>query len=472
MKRKTPEVSPRLTAVDSERAVLGTLLLGPDERAWRVAEDVADVQFSLERHRVVFGRMMAHLARARRDKQWPPCDLATLAAEFHGEGTLEQVGGLAYLTSLLDAGKSEGSLLQQHVAAIVQAAERRRAVQACQAVIGELTDPSDDDHGATMARANATLRAATETGGRDEIQWLDTLVQPAWEAIADPKSEAAHFRTGLASVDKRIRPMRGDLTVLGARPSMGKTAALLAFARGLAGNGHRVVLDVREMDPPQMVDRLLTLESGAPVRDLKDDASAHAMGADVWDRRIREVTQAAERLWELPIGFAWMAGAPVEKVAAMARRVKARHGLDALMIDYLQLLPPSKGLSGEEQWAHITRSLKQLAMELRIWIVLAAQLSRKVEERTNKRPQMSDLKGSGSIEADADHICLLYRPVYYRAKEEGKAESDYPEDMWRGAEWGWVKVRGASPGTDHMLWFGEQQRFVCAQLTKRHDDEY
>lgn len=460
----------RIFAESAERHILGTLLVNAgDPEMWAAAKDLDPVHMYMERHRILFGVMGALESVATKAKDWPPYDVATLGQHLAMAGLLERVGGWAELTALTNYTTPFPSVFRQHVRAVVEASEVRRVMLACDAARASVVEATTEAHADVMAKARLDLVRATETRAGSEIQWLSDLVPDAFAEIGAPVKSRQPLKTGILGTDARVKPQRGDLMIIAGRPSMGKTAAMLQLARGLAGSGHRVVIDIREMQAHRMVERLLTAESGHSIRALKDDVLSHVMGPDEWDRQMTDVAWAAERLYTLPIGFIWQPGTTVEHICQSARRAKAKHDIDVLMIDYLQLIRMSKGMMGEPGWAHITSELKLLACELDILIVLLSQLNRQVEQRVNKRPMLSDLKNSGAAESDTDQVLLLYRPIYYTAKEAGRDESSYPHDQRRAAEWGWAKLRGGDSGTDHMLWFGERQRFEARAPDFRGD---
>lgn len=463
----------RIYAKAAEKHILGTLLVNVgNPEMWAAAKDVDPVQLYMERHRILLGVMFALEQKAIKAREWPPFDVATLGQHLETAGLLERVGGWTELTTLMNCTTPFPSVFRQHVRAVVEASEVRRVMAACDAARDAVADATTEAHADVMAKARLDLVRATEAHGSSEVQWLSDLVPDAFAEIGAPVKSRQPLKTGIFGADTRVKPQRGDLMIIAARPSMGKTAAMLQMARGLASDGHRVLIDIREMQAHRMVERLLTSESGHSIRALKDDVLSHVMGPDEWDRQMTDVAWAAERLYSLPIGFLWQPGTTVEDICQSARRAKARHGIDVLMIDYLQLIRISRGMMGEAGWAHITRELKQLACELDIFVALLSQLNRQVEMRPNKRPLLSDLKNSGAAEADADQVLLLYRPIYYTAKEAGRDESSYPDDQRRAAEWGWAKLRDGSPGTDHMLWFGERQRFETKAQGFRSDEAW
>lgn len=449
-------------ALDSEKAVLAAMLVNAmDLDIWGVVLDLVDVQFALERHKKLYGRMVAMYQRAREQGHGEPFDMLTLAQSFRDDGDLEGVGGIAYLSELIALDPCSIPLLRDHVRHVQEASDRRGLIQACMETVESMQEGGGmDGHAAAMGRARKALSDATvPSGGDGDVLWLSGAIRNAWGQIDRQVDPATPMPTGLAWLDRRAEMTPGMLLVLGGRPSMGKTAAMLQIAQGWAKAGYIGLLDSREMSPAQLTIRMMSAEAGCDCKALMDPRKTELMRRDVWDEQVARAARAATTLDRLPIAF--LTGPPrtVDGVARVARAMKRRNGLDFLMIDYLQIMKVDGDRSRESTWAGVTAALKQLAMELEIVVVLLSQLSRGIESRDNKRPMMSDLKYSGAIEADADAICLLYREVYYTAKREGKDEDQYPDAIRRGASWEWPKVREGRPGSDRVLWFGERQRF-------------
>lgn len=382
--------------LDAERAVLGGLLL--DNRALAsVAGVVAPGDFFYPAHGETFGAALAVAARGE------PIDVVTLAAELRGRNRLNAVGGLHFLGELTDAVPTVAHIAE-HARVVADLAAVRRAVALGRELVALHTKPCSR---ATAAGLAERLTAATSPkAGRSAPTSLDTELQAAFDRLADVAAgrAAPGLPTGFAGLDHLtgggLRP--GWFVLLAARPAVGKTQMALGWSEAFATRGPVLFVSL-EMLRGELVERQLSASAGLDSRRLRAARLAQSEQSALVD--------AAERLHALPIHYDDSLHS-VATLAAVARRHASKAPLAALVVDYVQLLKIDGKHDNREQYvAAISRALKELAKELRCPVVALAQLGRSIEKRgADARPQMSDLRESGGLEADADLIAAIMRP--------------------------------------------------------------
>ncbi len=394
-------------AMNVEQSVLGAMLL-EREAIPKTIEILVPGAFYTDRHNTIYEAILSLFERSN------PVDLVTLGDELQRREKLEMIGGTYYLSELT-ASVDTAANVEYHARIISEKSLLRKLIETMTNVITRAYEPSadafellDEAEGDLFKISDSQLRRAA-TSMHDVLK--ETLT----------RLESIHGReggiTGVPSGFKRIDEMTGgwqpsDLIIIAARPSMGKTALTLAMARNAAldkENPTGVAIFSLEMSSGQLAQRLLTSEA-------RVDAQAARTGRlndDDWPR----LAKAAGRLSEAPIYIDDTAGLTVLELRAKCRRLKAEHDIGIIIVDYLQLMHGSgmgKNSNREQEIAHISRSLKGLAKELNVPVIALSQLSRAVETRGgDKRPQLSDLRESGSIEQDADVVAFIYRAERY-----------------------------------------------------------
>lgn len=423
-------------STDAEQALLGALLFAGDAAWERVADRIAEADFYRDDHRRIF-RVVRSLFEAIK-----PVDVLTVSEALEASNEADQTGGLAYLGELANAVPSAANI-RAYADTVADCARRRRLIVAARAI-------EDLGYGASMGAQEAIDKAsalvldlATQTASRTEPRHIAEVLG---RAIAEVESrigrgEVFGLPTGFIDLDSATGGLHaGDLIIVAGRPSMGKTALAINMSENVALAGKSVLVFSLEMGDTQIAHRNLAAIGSASVQRVRSGAMSDAE----WDG----ITAAMGRLHAARF---WIDDAPSLSAAQMharARRIKRQHGLDLIVIDYLQLMT-AEGNNRNEQLGDITRRLKLMARDLGVPVVLLSQLSRKVEERTDKRPMMSDLRESGSIEQDADMILMVYREEYYK-----------PETPWKGlAEIGLVKNRMGRTDTVRLVFEGEYSRF-------------
>lgn len=395
--------------LSAERAVLGSVLVNP-EQFETVSAILRPDDFFRRGHRDIFASMVRQMGKPN-----GTIDLITMVADLKNAKTIEESGGPAYIASLIDGMPRYANSI--HYAQIVK--EKSQARQIIRMSTGLLNDAYEGaDARKLIAEADRQIIELQRTG--IDPHRLTSLSEDAGSLYAYIEARVASpgingVPTGFKSLDELTFGWQsGDLVVIAARPSMGKTVFLLNAAVAAAQSGKRVGVFSLEMRRRQLQTRLISSIS-------KVDCSS-ILGGYVSGERLELVGKAMAEMSELPLHIDDRAGQTVAEIRSACRRMKSDGGLDLIVIDYVQLISASLDLrraSRNEQVTEISRTLKVLADEVSAPILLASQLSRAAETRTNKRPQLSDLRESGALEQDADAVIFLHR-AHHRAG--GKTE--------------------------------------------------
>ncbi|MBN8733160.1 MAG: replicative DNA helicase [Acidobacteria bacterium] len=398
------------SSVEAERLVLGAIQI--DESAFIIAAGVIDPDdFSLEKHRRIFSAMVALNDRSEK------IDRVTVAHELMRRGQLESVDGLSYLSSL-DDGLPQIHNFEAYTRIIKEKSILRRIILNSQALI-ERCMLDNEDPNLILADAEENLLKLGESQKREDLlnpgQILDRF-QGGLSAFLDPSRRVKGLSTGFKKFDEMTSGMHaGELLILAARPSMGKTALALNIAQHIATHPELqkpVAVFSLEMSRELLLTRLIC--SAARV-----DQQKYRLGFLNQEER-RRLMQAASELAEAPLFIDDTPGVNLMDIHAKLRRLKAEHGLSLVVIDYLQLMSARGRVENRNQEVSaISRGLKLLAKELSVPFLVLSQLSRATEQRQGEPiPIMSDLRESGSIEQDADLVMFVYRPEYYKRDRE------------------------------------------------------
>ncbi|MCX8052529.1 MAG: replicative DNA helicase [Armatimonadetes bacterium] len=355
-------------------------------------------------------------ALAERDE---PCDLITLQEELRKRGKLEECGGTEYLMALADVVPTAANI--EHYARIVEEKSiLRRLISAGTEIIAMAQNEAEDVDTITDRAERLIFQVAQRRIG-EYFRPITPLVMSAWEWIERryrDKGEASGIPTGFTKLDHMTSGLQpSDLIIIAGRPSMGKTSLALDIAVHAAVKANQTVaIFTIEMSAEQLVQRMLCAQARANAHRLRTGYFED----EEWSR----IAKAASVLWDAPIYIDDTTDITALAMRAKCRRLKAEHGLGLVVVDYLQLVRSQKRLDNRQQEiSEIARSLKSLARELKVPVIAVSQLSRAPEKREDKRPMLSDLRESGSIEAEADLVALLFRPDYYVQKEIEDTES-------------------------------------------------
>lgn len=387
--------------LDSEKALLGALMIRPEamQESTEVISD-PDVFYS-EKHRIIYRTMVALYSKSE------PIDVETVRSKLSDQGELEAVGGVQYLGELVTDVPAASNA--QHYANEVQKKYLLRSLIDAGEEIAEMGYDESGDIDETLDSAEKRIYEVTASPTLSKFTSLGETLKDAWvrlEHLQEHKDEMRGVRTGFRDLDNLLAGLqKSDLIILAARPSMGKTAFALDIARQSAvKHGTTVGIFSLEMSAQQLVDRMVSAEAKVNSWNLRTGRIT-----DTEDfSRIRD---AYDRLGRAPIFIDDQPGMNILKMRATARRLKREHGLGLLIVDYLQLMVPTNTRSSDnmvQQVTEISRSLKILAREMDVPVLALSQLSRAVEQRGGK-PRLSDLRDSGSIEQDADVVMFIHR---------------------------------------------------------------
>lgn len=395
---------------EAERSVLAALLLN-DEYVTGVAEILIATDFYSTPHKLIFQAILDLI------KEFKRIDLVTLQDELTKKGQLETIGGLVYLLSLQEDIPSVG-LVTQHAQIVKEKAVLRELINSATGIITNCYEQNEKNIDTVLDDAEKTIFQISHKRTSQSFVQLNIWLKKTFQHLSDIKSHSKGV-TGIPSGFPKLDEMTsgfqpGDLVVLAARPSMGKTALSLGIGMHAALVGKSVGVFSLEMAAEQLTLRLLSSEAGIAHHNIRN--------AMITSQEWLELTNVAAKLAEMKLFIDDTAMLSLMDLRTKARKLKAEHKLDFLIVDYLQLIHTNKKHENRHQEvSEISRSLKALAKELQIPVVALSQLSRAVESRMDKRPMLSDLRESGAIEQDADLIMFLYRDVIYNPDTENPA---------------------------------------------------
>ncbi len=406
-------------SIEAESSVLGGLLL--DNGAWdRVSDLLTDGDFYRYEHRMVFSALGALINASK------PADVITVFEQLQSQGKAGEVGGLGYLNSLAQYVPSAGNI-RRYAEIVRERSILRKLVSVSDEISTNAFNPKGRPVAAILDEAEQKIFNIGEEGARTKqgFQAMDSLVVALLDRVqemADNPNDVTGVPTGFYDLDRMTAGFQaGDLIVLAARPSMGKTALAINIAEHVALNeGLPVAVFSMEMGAAQLAVRI--------VGSIGRIDQSHLRTGKLTDEEWPRLTEAIEKLRTISLHIDETAGLTSSELRANARRLSRQCGkLGLIVVDYLQLMSGSSsdGENRATELGEISRGLKMLAKELQCPVIALSQLNRSVETRPDKRPMMSDLRESGAIEQDADIIMFIYRDEYYTkdaCKEPGVAE--------------------------------------------------
>ena len=406
--------------LDAERSVLGAILLHND--AFNLAAEIIDSKdFYRDAHRRIFDKMV------RLSERNDAIDLVTLNEELGRSGDLEEVGGPAYIAALVD-GVPRSTNVEHYAKIIKEKATLRHLIFSANKILGSAYD-AEDEADVILDQAEHAIFAIADSKIRDGFVSMRDLAQASFETLeklASNRELITGVPSGFVDLDEMTSGFQpGDLVIVAARPSVGKTALTLNIAQNVAtvvrrkdGVPRTVGVFSLEMSKEQLFFRMLTCEARIDAHRLKTGF----LGENDWGR----LSQALGTLSESKIFIDDTAAIGVLEMRAKCRRLAAEHGLDLVIVDYIQLMQGRGRFESRTlEVAAISRALKGLAKELRVPIIILSQLSRAPEARSDHKPMLSDLRESGALEQDADVVILLFRPDQYpdcKPEEQGLIE--------------------------------------------------
>ena len=438
-KRATADLVGRMPPYneEAEQAVLACMM-NFEDKVDDVVTKVQPQDFHLPRHAVIFE------ACRRLYQEKAPIQPASVAEELRGAGKLEEAGGIEYIAEL--SGMTVLGASGDFYADMVRSKSmQRQLINTCAGIMTDSYDTPYTDVEQLLDKAENSIFSIAENSvrGEDLVSVRDMLDSyfGHLEEISKLNDVVTGVTTGFPELDKRTAGLQpSDLIIIAARPSMGKTAFSLNLALNAAAAGKKVAFFSLEMSAEQLESRLISICSKVSLSKLRQP---RYLSDDDW----RSLYNAAQKL-NCDLFIDDTPALRTLDLRAKARRMKSRVGLDLIVVDYLQLMRPSHPMASRElEISEISRTLKALAKELNIPVVALSQLNRKLEERPDKRPILSDLRESGAIEQDADVIMFIFRKdVYEKKKENGERLLDSPAEIIIG------KQRNGPVGTVNLLY--------------------
>ena len=432
--------------INAERSLLGSILID-DEVIVDVADKISSTDFYEPGHQLIYEAMV------RLYQKHSPVDILTLSNELKSTKRIDDVGGLEYLSDLTNYVPSAAHAIEY--ASIVREASIRRNLTKAGERITNLAFKTDQDVQQVLSLAEASLYAVNQESQQTEMQSMELLLSDAFEKMTylhQNKDKLRGVQTGFKDLDKMTAGLqKSDLIILAARPAMGKSTLAQNIAFNVAMREKKTVLFFSlEMSNAQVVDRMIS----------------EASGVDSWNIRTGNLTQedfskisdAMGEMSEAPIKFVDKPGLTVLEMKVLAQREAHKGNLGLIIVDYLQLMSGSKsyGDNRVQEISEISRGLKLIARELDVPVIALSQLSRSVEQRPDKRPMLSDLRESGSIEQDADIVMFVYREDYYNPDTERK----HITDLIIG------KHRNGPVGTVELYFHPERLKFMSLEKRK------
>lgn len=413
----------RLHSQDSEQSIIGALLLDPES-----IDSIGSLRpehFYDEAHRLILSEIMSMVATGK------PIDAVTVAEELHDHGHDDRTGGLAYLGSLVESTPSSRSIRRYSEIVVGKAMERQllEASDRIKEIVQSAGSTNDK-----LTGAQSAVMGITESVSSRQPKLMKEVLSGAVDVLTQRSTGNVRcLPSGFCDLDKQLsggfRP--GNLVVLAGRPGMGKTSLAVNIGFKVACESIPVLVLSLEMPEQELADRLISQAGSIYL--------SAVLAGDMEGENGDRIMSGVSRLHEIPLVIDDQGGLSLFDVASKARSVKRKHGLGLMVLDYLQLMT-GEGDNRNQQIEQITRGLKSLAKELDIPIIALSQLSRKCEERTNKRPMNSDLRESGAIEQDADVILFVYRDEEYNPNSPDKGTAEIIISKNRQGQNGMVRM--------------------------------
>ena len=446
MANKAERIPPQ--NLDAEKSLLGAILISEDAFA-DVIEIVQAEDFYDEAHRIIFACFTSLFERHK------AIDLLTVQAELKKKKELQKVGGATYLAELSNYVPTAAHA-KDYASLVADAAVRRRLISAA-AKISEQAYENDGETTELLGEAEKTLFEASDQSNKGDVEPISDLLDETFnrlEELFNNKGSLAGLKTGFVDFDKVTAGLhKSDLIILAARPAMGKTALALNIAHNVAVINNKAVLVFSlEMGKEQLINRMLSDASG--IESFKLETGGFS-GDD-----FSKISEAMAELSEAPIFIDDTPGLSVMEMRTKARRMAHDHDLGLIVVDYLQLMYGNSKRSSEnrvQEVSEISRGLKLIARELNVPVLALSQLSRSVESRTDKKPILSDLRESGSIEQDADIVTFLHREEYYDKDTENQHITD------------WIIAKHRRGATKDLQIYFDDERVRFLSLDTKHD---
>lgn len=425
-------------SLEVESSLLGVMLFAPST-IQKVVDELKENNFYDKRHRILFKTINSMVLRDI------DVDTVTLANELKDSGELETIGGMTYLVELSNS-VFTATNVDNYIKIIKEKFQRRQIIKLANDLLVQANNPKEDILKIISNVENAMYKIVTNDI-TDSMYSMNECVEDTLIKIEERVKNGGGITgvsTGIVPLDKRTGGLqKGELTIVAARPSMGKTAFALNIAQNSSKHSKIAIFSI-EMPKYQLIDRMLANISTIELEKIKTGI----LNEDEWNR----IAICSSELASRNIKIDDRGVITVSKIKSQCRKLKIKDGLDVVIIDYLQIISTEKennNKNREQQISEISSGLKKMAKDLDIAVVCLSQLSRAPEQRADHRPMLSDLRESGSIEQDADTIMMLYRDDYYNKESEEKGI----------AECIIAKQRNGEIGTIKLGWLPQNQKF-------------
>lgn len=423
--------------LEAEQSVLGSMLI--DKTAIAQAAEVLNAEdFYRDSHKVIFN--------AIRDlyQKDVPVDMITLIDYLRSTENLEDAGGITYITEISNSIPSTANLLS-YIQIVEDKSILRKLIRSSTEII-ETSYNKQDNVESVIDLAEKKIFNLAEKKNTSDFEPMNAVLERGFleiERLFNNKGETTGVPSGFKDLDDKTSGFqRGDMVLIAARPSMGKTTFVLNLAQHAAlRSGKKVAIFSLEMSKEQLAYKLLCAEANVDMLKLRT--------GNLDDKDWENIARASGPLAAAKIFIDDTAGVSVMEMRSKCRRLKMEHGIDMIIIDYLQLMSGSNPENRQQEVSEISRSIKAIAKEMQCPVLALSQLSRAPEQRADHRPMLSDLRESGSIEQDADLVMFLYRDEYYNKETEDK----------NMAECIIAKQRNGPVGTVKLAWLGQYSKF-------------
>lgn len=430
-------------SIEAEQSVIGSMIIDKSAIA-RVLEKLNEDDFYRDGHKVLYKAIREMFS------QDMAVDLVTLLEYLKSTDMLDKAGGVTYISEL-SASVPTTANLSSYIKIVEEKSLLRKLIKSSTEIIEESYNNQDKVDG-VLDKAQKKIFDIAEKKGSNDYEPLSNVLERGFleiEKLFNNKGSITGVGSGIRDLDAKTSGFqKGDMVLIAARPSMGKTTFSLNIAENAAlKEGKSVVIFSLEMSKEQLAYKLLCSEASVDMLKLRTGN----LDDDDWER----IARATGPLSKAKIFIDDTAGLSVMEMRSKCRKIKMEHGIDMILIDYLQLMSGSSGSeSRQQEVSEISRSIKALAKEMECPVIALSQLSRAPEQRADHRPMLSDLRESGSIEQDADVVMFLYRDEYYNKETEDKNIGECII----------AKQRNGPVGTVKMAWIGSHSKFANLEL--------
>jgi len=431
--------------IEAEESVLSSILINNG-----ILKDVLDILTPEDFYRSAHQKIFEAITALHKDES--PVDLVTTANYLRTHNRLEEVGGATYLARLIDVAPL-ASNASKYAQIVHEKAVKRRLIVASNEIAKKCFADDDADVSRLLIESQAAITSVSYRDPRDDsFTTMGKLAETSidrYEERSNNRDQASGLMTGFHLLDWMIAGFQpSDLIIVAARPSMGKSSFMMNLSKNFGRDNIPHAIFSLEMSEDQLFDRQISAKTGINLQTFRTGRFSQ----NDW----MKITDAAGELYSLPAYIDDEGGMHYSQICRRARKLKERHDIQAVLIDYLQIVESDKNLNRDREIARITGSMKALAKELRLPVILLSQLNRNLEQRSHphKRPKISDLRDSGNIEQDADVIIFIYRHEQYLTAEELQ---NHPKIGI--AEFDVAKQRNGPTGMVELMWKKETSSF-------------